>query len=112
MTEGAWTSEFIKRLRAHHGLRDAYIVKHANQFTAGVPDFSVSIGIRTLWVEVKRHKNNPTKLQWHTIHALNDGAIVVWFKGREAFFWAEGACSDWLSINALCDEIARRVING
>jgi hypothetical protein len=109
MLEGQFTRELIKRLRAHHALRDAYIVKHANPFTAGVPDFSVSVGIRTLWVEVKRHEKNPTKLQWHTVNKLKNGAIVVWFKGREVFYWAEGACSDWLSINALCDEIARRV---
>lgn len=109
MLEGQFTRELIKRLKRHPALKDAYIVKHVNPFTAGVPDFSVSVGIRTLWVEVKRHKNNPTKLQWYTIDKLADGAIVVWFKGREAFFRAEGACSDWMSMNALRDEIARRV---
>ena len=110
MLEGQFTRELIKRLRAHSGLRAAYIVKHANQFTAGVPDFRVSIGLRTLFVEVKRKGNNPTKIQWHTIRKLAAGCIVIWFKGREGFIRdGSGACSDWLSMNAICDEIARRV---
>ena len=109
MLEGQFTRELLKRLRSHAALRDAYIVKHANPFTAGVPDFSVSVGIRTLFVEVKRKGKNPTKLQWHTINKLRDGCLVLWYAGREGYIYSQGDCSLRMSINALCDEIARRV---
>lgn len=29
------------------------IIKHCDRFTTGIPDFSVSLGLHTIWVEVK-----------------------------------------------------------
>ena len=110
MLEGAFTRELIKRLRSHAALRDAYIVKHANPFTAGVPDFSVSIGRTTLWCEVKRHHQNPTKLQWHTIKKLEDGSAVIWFNSDKlAFVYWNDITTDWMTMSELCAWIARRM---
>lgn len=45
------TEKLMERLRAD--LRGAVVIKHADSFTAGVPDVSVSIVGSTNWIEVK-----------------------------------------------------------
>ena len=79
MTESQFTSKLLKALRAHPALREvAVVVKHCNPYHRGVPDFSVSIGPRTLWVEVKEKGEKPEKIQdWHLQRM--DGA-VLWFR--------------------------------
>jgi len=51
VTEATLTRALVKVLRA--GLPGAVVIKHADRFTAGVPDLSVTWGGRTTWLEVK-----------------------------------------------------------
>jgi len=93
MTESAFTSRLLKALRSHAALRDAVIFKHADRFSAGVPDFSVTVGCRTTWWEVKVKPHVCTKLQsWYlaklgacafVIKTSNDGQWIEWFNAHE-----------------------------
>lgn len=51
MTESQFTCKLLKLLR--QAMPDAVVLKHNDAMTSGIPDFSVSLAGRTLWVEVK-----------------------------------------------------------
>lgn len=51
MTERTITSNVIKALKGT--LRQAVVFKHADRFTAAVPDFSASVFGATFWIEMK-----------------------------------------------------------
>lgn len=106
MKESAFTAKLLKALRAHPALRDrAAIIKHANPFHRGIPDFSVTIQRRTWWYEVKKRGEKPTKIQlWH-LHRM-DGDLIT-FHGNEAFITPLQGFG-WLSINELTEEIVSR----
>ena len=112
MLEGAFNRKLKKALEA--ALPDAYIVKHNEMTTGGVPDLSVSSGPITLWIESKRHKENPTKLQWWSIDKLRDGCVVVWFSksGREVFCRWQGKVTEWMTFEEFVSRSAWEVMNG
>lgn len=51
MTERTITTNVIKHVRG--AIRHAVVLKHADRFTAGIPDFSVSVMGGTTWIEMK-----------------------------------------------------------
>ena len=107
MQESKFTQKLLKALRSHPRLHSAVIFKHNDRSTRGIPDFSISIGVRTLWFEVKVGKNNPTKIQAYFLKKLSTGAVllrnsgaITWFTDNEYFEFAE-----------LVEIIVRRCIN-
>jgi len=77
MTESQQTLKLLKELRKR--MRNAVIFKHHNFYTAGVPDFSVSLDGRTVWFECKLERNEPTKLQRYYLDRLAPHAYVITF---------------------------------
>ena len=51
MTESSLTTDLLRELRAR--LPGAVVMKHSELRLSGVPDFSVTLGGRTSWFEVK-----------------------------------------------------------
>ena len=78
MTETQFTGKLVRALRKC--LEPNYIVwKHADGYTAGIPDISISWGRDTLWIEVKL-ANNPKffePLQMAILRKL-DGHYIIW----------------------------------
>ncbi len=93
MTESAFTRKLIAALRKTEALRDAWIVKHNDATTGGVPDFSVTVGRHTEWFEVKLHPNRPTKLQAWTLEKIGAGGHVVTL----------GKYGNWTGLDGMCD---------
>lgn len=112
MTESQFTRKLLAELGKHPALKQAVIWKHADRFTAGVPDFSVSIGKHTLWIECKMSPKVPTKLQRYYLDRLRDGAIVVIARdnGRNATLW-RGLEFEIYPFNELVEAIVRLVVN-
>lgn len=77
MTESAFTRKLLRALRSHTVLKDAVIFKHADRFSAGIPDFSVTVNGRTTWWEVKVNPNQPTKLQSYFLTKLGSSAFLI-----------------------------------
>lgn len=98
MLEGAFCRKLKRALEA--ALPDAVVLRHVDAFTGGIPDLSVSRGARTLWIEIKRHKEKTTKLQTHTLKRFKSGAITLWFsrEGNEVFYQQGMVLTDWMSI--------------
>lgn len=111
MTENAFTRKLLRALRSHAALRDAYIAKHNDISTGGIPDFSVSIGAKTIWAEVKRYPNKPTKLQWATILKLDVGCLLITdHRNGSIGLWQASKPATVVSFDELVEEIARRVL--
>jgi len=77
MLEGEFSRKLLAALRKHPALAEAVIIRHVNQFQAGVPDFSISIGKHTEFFELKIHPNRPTKLQTYYLKRLGAGGHLV-----------------------------------
>lgn len=74
MTEQPLVTALLKLLRAE--LRDYKIIKHADRWTKGIPDFSATGDGITSWWEVKHTTDHSIKhhkdfgIQWETMKAL------------------------------------------
>ena len=77
MLEGEFSRKLLAALRKHPALAKAVIWKHSDRFTSAILDFSVSIGPRTHWFELKIHPNRPTKLQAYYLKRLGKGGHLV-----------------------------------
>lgn len=112
MTESQWTSRLLQKLRKHPDLANAVVWKHANPYAKGIPDFSVTIGPRTHWYEVKLQGNRVTEIQQYYLDRIGaQGAfvIVVAKDGRGATVQPLVALG-YMSVNELVEEIAARII--
>lgn len=64
--ESYYTQKWIRHMREHHP--DWTVFKHADAFTAGTPDISVSFNQRTTWVEDKWVPFKPMEIQlWRVL---------------------------------------------
>lgn len=80
MTEATLTSALTKTIRGY--LVGSVVFKHADRFTAGVPDLSVTWMHRTAWVEVKLISAIgilSTGIQRHTLMTLAKTSQFVWY---------------------------------
>jgi hypothetical protein len=110
MLEGSFTNKVIRKLRTHPALEKAVVIKHINPFHRGVPDFSVTIGPRTFWVEVKLQGRKPEKIQYWHLRRM-DGA-TLWFNkpGSLGLLWHRCKLTAWLERDTeLIEEIVRCV---
>lgn len=113
MREGQFQLKLLRALRSHATLRDrAVIYKHADRFSAGIPDFSISIGYRTLWFECKMYGSVPTKLQDYYLKRHGDAAAVVTCSknGREMLISPLEAVAGWMTFEQLVNEIVTRCV--
>lgn len=56
MTEAKLTTDHTSRLRTAHPTW--VVLKHCDRFTSAIPDISVSLGTKTVWVEYKLLKKD------------------------------------------------------
>lgn len=76
MIESDILRDLLKYLRENvEGKKRGVILKHADAFTAGIPDFSVTWKRKTSWYEVKHTYSSDTisgtDLQWLTARRLS-----------------------------------------
>ena len=88
-TETEQSKKFIKDLeatlnrkggsRVYHGL---VVFKHTEQFTSGVPDYSVTLDGKTVWIEFKAEKGVVRSMQERNLKRMVNGFLVR-FDGSE-----------------------------
>lgn len=111
MTEPQFTRKLLAELRRR--IPRAEIIKHANPYSAGVPDFSITRGNRTMWVEVKvttaptrpdsrGRKEMFSPLQFERLKRLCGYYLIyspplrlAWFFPAEIFSSEEAAREGW-----------------
>lgn len=76
MNEGKFTAKLLKHLR--QAMPEAVIFKHADKYTAGIPDFSITLDGITTWWEVKRYPRPLDKIQRETLRRLQYGFWIWW----------------------------------
>jgi hypothetical protein len=99
VTEADYTRDLLKALRTH--LPEALVIKLADVFTMGVPDFFINLAGVTTWFEAKRPekltfynadravhsclaftyikpKDHVPAVQWETLRRLGRGYLVVY----------------------------------
>jgi len=108
--EGSFTRHLKRKLEAHPLLKSAVVWKHADRFSAGIPDLSVSIGARTIWFEIKVKPRELTKLQRYYLARLNSGAslIIAEHNGKSASLTVGEYVSPRLLMDGLVECIVRR----
>jgi len=109
MTETAFTRKFMAKLRAAAMTMPYTIIifKHNDFYTAGIPDFSVSVkelGI-TSWFEIKMAGNNPTKLQQYYLDRLPRAHVII---ARPPIYFLDNNPSN--SIGFLIEDVLRASI--
>lgn len=96
MNEAQYTQKLLRELRGRLGSRGV-VLKHADLFTAGIPDFSITVNGITTWFEAKRFEKNRIAnteygnriflgheqddvdaIQWETLRRLGRGFIIVY----------------------------------
>jgi hypothetical protein len=88
-------SRFSQRLRKEmrRQIPQAVIFKIHDPITGGIPDFSVTLDRRTLWLEIKLATNKPSfsPLQLETMRRLGRAAYVIWDPKKKLgdCFWVE-----------------------
>jgi hypothetical protein len=91
MTEAVVKGELVKKLRK--GIPWAVTLRHEDQFTAGIPDISVTGGPvvkdvgsarRVVWLEIKYADFAFKGLQHHTLKRLG-GYYIIYDEAREVF---------------------------
>jgi hypothetical protein len=110
MLEGTFTNRLLTKLRTQPALKRAAIVKHVNPYHRGVPDFSITLGRKTWWYEVKRWGEQPTKIQrWH-LERMAGEVITIAPAGNGAVITPLGALG-FLTTDELIEEITARCVN-
>lgn len=111
MTEAQLTYRLTRMLRLR--LPQATVFKHADGFTAGMPDVSISWEGHTVWVEVKLLNNKKLfePLQLETLRRLR-GWYLVWdTKVREGYFFKPNEpMGQSLPLYQLCERICKEVV--
>jgi hypothetical protein len=111
MLEGAFNRKLKRALETHPAMKDCLVLKHNDATTGGIPDFSISNGYHTIWIEVKMQDNNLSKLQMYTLKKLRFAGQVVYASknGKQALIFPS---SGWeFDFEGLVEEIVRRCVN-
>lgn len=83
MTESQFTQRLLRELRRR--MPDAVIFKHNDRTTGGIPDFSITVGGKTTWWEVKVYPNKLSTLQMETLRRLGSACAYLVISRGEAF---------------------------
>lgn len=95
MNESTYTQDLLAKIRAKHP--EWVVLKHCDRFTKGIPDLSVSNGLKTLWLEVKHAKasqdlDDPRDWVDNTVQmeltARLCGFYLVYHSGLRQYLWA------------------------
>lgn len=86
MLEGTFNEKLRKALAEHPALRDWVVIKHCDMFHKGIPDFSISRGRTTVWVEVKMEGKRPEKIQQHYLDKFEGFWIAAELDGKRVSF--------------------------
>lgn len=85
-----WTAELESSLSAYR--KNLTIFRHVEQYTHGVPDRSVTLGNRTVWIEFKALEfNQPSKFKYRpgqiiTLPKLANCFVVVFVRKDDRLF--------------------------
>jgi VRR-NUC domain len=103
MTEAKFTAKLLKALRAHPALDEAVIWKFNDRVSAGIPDFAIVIGRRTLWVEVKIHPNKLSKIQKYYLDQIKEGGVTIYAStsGNTALISSRGTSTELVTLDVL-----------
>ena len=78
------------------------VLRHEDKFRAGIPDLSVTVGMRTAWVEVKYDRPGArgrlTQIQERTLRRLS-GLLVLYVEGASSKGVQVGDDAGWLLAN-------------
>lgn len=78
MKEGRYWSEKLRpALLRERSLKDWVLWKHCDRFSAGILDFSLSLGKHTEWYELKIEPRQETALQKFYRKRIGDGAHLI-----------------------------------
>src|SRR6266568_7287577 len=78
MTEGHyWSSKLRPALLRERALKDWTLWKHCDRFTAGILDFSLSLGKHTEWYELKIEPRKEEPLQKYNRKRIGVGAHLI-----------------------------------
>lgn len=112
MLEGEFNRKLKKALVA--ALPSCVVLKHNDMTTGGIPDFSISNGLRTIWIECKIRGNVCTPLQMNTLMRLREAAyeIIADRNGKAAVLYSKkNSVRYWLLFDQLVEEIVRRCVD-
>ena len=91
MNEATCKAALCKELRARLDPARSRVYRHEDQFTAGIPDISITANERTVWVEVKLNRpgrrGKVTELQRAALLALG-GLLLTFEEGKDGTFSA------------------------
>lgn len=113
MLEGEFNRKLKKALEGRLPRKDYVVLKHNDISTGGIPDFSISNGLRTLWVEVKMKGNFCTPLQMNTLMRFREAAfeIIADKDGKNVVFYSnKNSLQERFSFDGVVEEIVRRCI--
>lgn len=117
MTEGQFNAKLVKELRQRLG-PGAVVFKHADAYTAGIPDISVTLNDRTLWLECKLTTNKKwfEPLQMAMLQKLR-GYYIIWSPETKRGFQllasqAPEENGNWTTFALLVNQIIREVKDG
>ncbi len=112
MSEATFTYRLTSALRKR--LPDATVIKLADAYTAGLPDFFISLNGQVTFFEVKLTINKEIfrPIQLATLEKLVRGAYIVWDEPRKKgdVFWHEDRDFSLLfSFKELIEEVVKLV---
>lgn len=109
MNESQYAKEFMNEVRAIFGKDPSLVVfRHVEQFQAGVPDYSMSMDGKTLWIEFKLVDKEGDKARYSpaqedVLERLINSIVVT--------FYRDNMPSKKARIAFYRDQISRKVIS-
>jgi hypothetical protein len=79
VNESQLATKFMKRLKSALPPK-AVIFRHVDQFTRGVPDYSVTLGDKTVWIEFKAEGGKLSPIQERNARLMSN-LWIVWLDG-------------------------------
>ena len=114
MTEKDFTRKLMPAIRHHPELAEGAIFKLNDYYSAGIPDFCISLHGKTIWCEIKVEPNKPTNLQMYYLKRMLPSYVITHnFKtGYTEFASIEPIWSDVFNFNDLVEAIVCQAKGG
>lgn len=113
MREATFTAKLLRELKKHPALAEAVVWKFNDRVTAGIPDFVIITGRKSLWCEVKIVPNRVSKLQQYYLRKIGDGGALITASpdGNYGSVINETSSRYGIDFRELVEEIVRRAVN-